>query len=185
MHFNSAIPKFTWMTGCPGLCPWNPSLPACSDGRVHSVERVFDRGDPPCSHAKASPSASQSHSGFHSPLWKKQTSLLIQPFAFNWKSCKLWACCAHNNRESWYYVHNWKPNNSPAGGIWLICSFMMLVKLISWTHPVLIPRDTVLLSPSYFLLLRLRHFQPQQKEDVSGTCRNDIITIWLKKIWLK
>lgn len=76
MHYITSIPKFTWTTGCPGRCPWSPSLPACSDGRAHSVERVFALGDPPCSRAVTSPSASQNHNGFHSPLGKKR-SLII------------------------------------------------------------------------------------------------------------
>lgn len=72
MHYLTAIPNFTWTTGCPGLCPWSPSLPACSDGKAHSAERAFALGDPPCSHAVASPSASQNHNGFHSPLERKK-----------------------------------------------------------------------------------------------------------------
>lgn len=68
MHHITTLPNFTWTTGCPGLCPWSPSLLACSDGRAHSVECESALGGPPCSPGVTSPSASQNHSGFHSPL---------------------------------------------------------------------------------------------------------------------
>lgn len=59
------------MTCCLGQCPWSPSPPACSGGRAHSVGREFALGDPPCWRGLTSPSASQSHSGFRSPLGEK------------------------------------------------------------------------------------------------------------------
>lgn len=68
MHHITTLPNFTWTTGCPGLCPWSPSLLACSDGKAHSVECESALGGPPCSPGVTSPSASQNHSGFHSPL---------------------------------------------------------------------------------------------------------------------
>lgn len=126
MHYLTAIPNFTWTTGCPGLCPWSPSLPACSDGKAHSAERAFALGDPPCSHAVASPSTSQNHNGFHSPLEQKKEKEawefnLLHSFMmhflkiFNGNSVPT---VLSKNREVYLYW-NWKNNNGSAAAIWL------------------------------------------------------------------
>lgn len=103
MHYITAIPNFTWTSGCPGLCPWSPSLLACSDGRAHSVGCVFALGDPPCSHAVASPSASQNHSGFHSPLKEKKHDHFIIII----KKKRIMISCLYLK---------WKTKNSSAAG---------------------------------------------------------------------
>lgn len=44
----------------------------------------------------------------------------------------------------------------------------MPVKSVQHTHPALIPMDTAVPSPSYFLFLHHQHFRPQQREDESA-----------------
>lgn len=146
VHYIITTLNFTWTTGCLGLCPWSPSLPACSDGKVHSAGHVFAHGDLPYSHAVASLSASQNRSDFHSPLKKEDCNWSMHIMLIK---KQLYIMLTHT--ENWS-LHVFEQNFLLFWGL-----FFMMPVIVNWiqqnqTHPVLIPRGTALLSPSYCLL---------------------------------
>lgn len=60
--------RLTWLVCTLVPCLWSPSPPVCSVGTARSGACASAPSGPPCWRRSASPSASQSHSGFHFPL---------------------------------------------------------------------------------------------------------------------
>lgn len=141
------------MTCCLGQCPWNPSPPACSDGRARNVEREFALGDPPCWRGLTSPSASQNHSGFHSPLGERTERSTLNWFP-NWEITKDSVAFPPADWANVGYDVN--------------------------THPALNPRGRAVLSPTYFPLWHFQRFRPQRRGDESATEKktNTVKLIW-------